>query len=553
MAFKLGKWDVTVDVVAVGSGIGGLAAAIVAHDRGKKALVLEKAPKLGGVSAYSGGEVFVPANHVMQRDGIADSREAGLAYLEFLAAGYADRELQATLLDTGPVAARYFEEKAGVKWKTIRGFPDYHFPKAPGTIAEGRYLEVELFRGADLGPFQAKTYLSPHMPNGIDHAELLAWGGFPKILGWDFALMGKRYKQDMRGFGPGMMAYFVKAALVDRSIPAMLETKVEELVVENGRVVGVRATKDGKPLFVRARLGVVLATGGYDWHAELPRWFELLPSWNSMCQPSVAGDGFVAGSEIGAAIAGVPGFNMGLFYGYRVPGEDQEGKPLWRGSWEGGFPHAIWVNAKGERFGDESFYRDYLPKTRAWDGATQTQPNFPPYLVFDASFREKYPLGTFLPGQDLPEELVARGATLRELASKLGIDGDGLEKTVERFNGFCAEGVDRDFGRGTYPWAAKMTGDRDLATNPNLGPLVKAPYYGLKLEVASVGINAVGLRTGRDAEVLHVRGHAIPGLYAVGNAAAPLDIGAGYQSGLSNLRGMVGGYRAALHMADARD
>src|SRR3954453_2383698 len=108
----LGKWDVTVDVVAVGSGLGGLAAAIVAHDEGKKTLVLEKAPKLGGVCAYSGGEVFVPGNHLFADD----TRDAGLAYLRFLAAGYADPELQAVLLDAGPRIVRWFDEHAGVKW-----------------------------------------------------------------------------------------------------------------------------------------------------------------------------------------------------------------------------------------------------------------------------------------------------------------------------------------------------------------------------------------------------------------------------------------------------
>ncbi len=548
MAFGLGKWDETVDLVAVGSGLGGLGAAITAHDQGLKTLVLEKAPKLGGVCAYSGGEVFVPANHLQEAAGIRDTAEEGRRYFDFLAGGYAEPALQTTLLDTGRVATRYFEERAGVKWKIVKDFPDYHYPKAPGTIAAGRYLEVELFDGATLGDWQKRTYTSPHMPNGITHDELFAWGGFVNVMKWDFGVMGKRYKKDMRGFGPGMMAYFVKAAMIDRGIPAMLETPATSLIVEDGAVVGVRAERGGKEIRIRAKRGVVMAAGGYDWNPQMARWFELLPEWQSMVQPSVTGDAMTMGGEIGAAVAAVPAFNLGLFFGYRIPGEEHDKAPLWRGSWEGGFPHAIWVNKRGERFADESFYRDYLPKTREWDGVKQEHPNFPPYLVFDSNYREKYPLGTILPGQDFPEGLIESGATLRELAGKLGVDADGLEKTVARFNGFANDGVDPDFDRGTYPWAAMMTGDR-TRKNANLGPLDKGPFYGLRLHVASVGINAAGLRTNGDAQVIHVRGKPIDGFYAVGNSAAPLDIGAGYQSGLSNLRGMVGGYRAALHAA----
>lgn len=175
MGFGLSKWDQTVDVVVVGSGIGGLSAAIAAHDRGAKVLVLEKAPKFGGVSAYSGGEVFVPANHLQAADGVEDSLERGQRYLAFLAGGYADAALQRALLETGPLAARYYQERAGVKWKIVKDFPDYHYPRAPGTVARGRYLETELFDGATLGDLQRLTYLSPHMPNGITHDELFAW------------------------------------------------------------------------------------------------------------------------------------------------------------------------------------------------------------------------------------------------------------------------------------------------------------------------------------------------------------------------------------------
>ena len=543
------KWDLEVDVVAVGSGLGGLSAAIMAHDAGKKVAILEKAGKLGGVCAYSGGEVFVVGNHLMAAAGLADSREEGLKYFEFLAAGYADPAMQAVLLDTGVVAAKYFADKAGVRWKYVKRFPDYYYPTAPGTVAEGRYLEVELFKGSELGEWRKKTWRSPHVPNGITHDELFDMGGTTNIMKWDFAKVGQRMSEDYRGFGPGMMAYFVKAAVIDRAIPTHIETAVKEVIVENGAVVGVRAEKGGKPFMVRAKKGVVLAAGGYDWHPEIPKYFEQLPEWRSQVQPSVEGDAFIMGSELGAAIAGVPANNLGIVFGYQVPGEEHEGKPLWRGTWEGGYPHALWVNKAGKRFADESFYRDYVPKTREWDGVKQQQPNYPPYLIFDANYRAKYGLGTFLPVQELPEALVARADTLEGLAEKLGIDGAALVASVKRFNGFCAEGVDKDFGRGTYPWAAMMTGDFDVKPNPNLGVVDKPPFYGLKLSVVSVGINCVGLKTNTDYQVMHVRGKPIPGLYAVGNSAAPLDIGAGYQSGISNLRGMVGGYLAGRHAA----
>lgn len=542
------RWDLEVDVVCVGSGLGALTAAIAAHDAGASVAVLEKAPKLGGVCAYSGGEVFVCCNHKMAVAGAPDSPEAGRAYLGYLAGGYADPELAAILFDQGPKVARYVEEHAGVKWKCIRDFPDYHYPHAPGTAKTGRYLEVELFDGKQLGPWQKKTYLTPHMPPGITHDELFAWGGLATITRWDFALMGKRVAKDVRGMGPGMMGYFIKAVVIDRAIPAHVETPVRALVVDRGRVVGVRAERGGADFYVRAGKGVVLATGGYDWNEKLARQHEQLPEWHSMCQPSVEGDNIVLGGEVGAALARVPSHNLGMFFGYRIPGEEHDGRPLYRASWEGGYPHAIWVNRAGQRFCDESFYREYLPKVRAWDGLRQDHPNYPPFLIFDQSYRDKYAFATYMPGMEAPEEVLARAATPRELAVKLGIDPDGLEATITRFNRFAVEGQDPDFGRGSYPWAAVMTGDKSRP-NPNVGPLDRGPYYGVRLVPVGVGVNSVGLETDGHARVRHVRGDAIPGLYACGNAAAALDTGAGYQSGLSNLRGMTWGFLAGQHAA----
>ena len=536
-----------VDIICVGSGLGGLTAAIHAHDLGAEVLVLEKAPKLGGVCAYSGGEVFVCCNHLMQAEGKADDVDAAHAYMDFLAGGYADPELAKVIFDMGPVVAQWVAENAGVAWKIINNFPDYYYPHAPGTVAHGRYLETELFEGADLGDWQKKTYTTPHMPPGITHDELFEWGGLSAMPRWDFRTMGKRLMKDIRGMGPAMMAWFVKAAMVDRGIDAMLETPADSLISEGGRVTGVIAkTKAGESIQIKARKGVVLACGGYDWNPKLARYFEGLPDWKSMCQPYVEGDNFTLGGEVGAQFAGVPNQNLGMFFGYQVPGETHEGKPLWRATWEGGFPHAIWVNRSGARFCDESFYKEYLPRVHDWNGVDQVHPNYPPFLIFDQNYRDKYAFCSYMPGVEAPPELLKKADTPAGLAKLLGIDPEALEATINRFNEFADTDTDPDFGRGRYPWASMMVGDRSRP-NPHLGPLNKPPYYGVQLTAVGVGINAVGLQTNADAQVMHVRDRPIVGLYACGNSAALLDTGAGYQSGLSNLRGMTWGWIAAKH------
>jgi 3-oxosteroid 1-dehydrogenase len=544
------KWDREVDFVAVGSGLGAVTAALAAHDAGLEVVIVEKSNKLGGVCAYSGGELFVPGNHKMAQEGAPDDLSKGKAYLDFLAGGYADEALAAKLFSHGRKAAQWLDDKAGVPWKIIKGFPDYHYPHAAGTAAHGRYLEVELFDGKSLGPWQRKTWaMSPHMPPGITHDELFAWGSLSCALTWDYSVMGARIAADQRGFGPGMMGYFLKAALVDREIEALVSTPVRELVHENGKVTGVRCeTEDGSDLFIGARKGVLLAVGGYDHNPQMAKYYEGLPEWQSACQPTVEGDNLVLGGEVGACLAGVPAYNLGMFFGYKIPGEKHAGKQLWRASWEGGYPHALWVNDDGKRFCDESFYRQYLPTVHSWDGEKQRHPNFPPYLIFDSQYRAKYFFATFLPGQPIAKGMVEEAATPGELADKLGIHRGNFEATLERFNSYADTETDEDFGRGRYPWAAMMVGDR-TRPNPNMGPVSEAPFYGIRLTPVGVGINAVGLRTNAFGQVMHVRGRPIEGLYACGNSAAALDTGAGYQSGLSNLRGMTWGWIAGHHAA----
>jgi 3-oxosteroid 1-dehydrogenase len=552
MAGAPARWDLEADVVSIGSGLGGLSAAITAHDLGASCLVLEKAAKLGGLSGFGGGEVFVPANHKMKELGLADTLEEGRRYYEFIAAGYARTAHQKKLLDTLHEAIAYMGEKAGVRWKACQGLPDYYYPDAPGSKASGRYLSVELFDAKTLGEWQHKTWLTPIMPPGALHEEMYAWGGLAKVTTWDYELLGKRIAEDLRSFGPGMMGYFVKAAVIDRKIPALIETPVRALVADaNGGVIGVRAERGGKDFFVRAKKGVVLSVGGYDHNRAMARMFEEMPDWNGVFPAYLDGDHLVMGPELGAAIASVPPTNLALFYGYQIPGEEVEGRPFWRSSWEGGVPHAIWVNKYGERFCDESFYKEYQPRIRHWDGKKQEQPNTDIYLVFDGNYRERYPLGSFMPGQELPEGMVVVANTPRELAQRLEIDPDRFEKTLARFNANAKQGQDPDFARGSMPWAIRLVGDLDYP-NPLLGPLDKPPYHAVRLRPVSVGINSHGLDWNLDAQVLHVRGHPIPGLYAVGNSAALVDLGGGYQSGTSNSRAITWGYVAGRHAAARR-
>jgi 3-oxosteroid 1-dehydrogenase len=209
-------------------------------------------------------------------------------------------------------------------------------------------------------------------------------------------------------------------------------------------------------------------------------------------------------------------------------------------------PRSVLVNRDGERFADESFFEHIAIKLRDFDLWRHEYVNRPCFLVFDQGFWDTYGLSPTPPGGPVPHWL-ARGDTLQALAAKLGIDGQRLEATVERFNGFVAEGQDRDFHRGEGAWVRQVTGDLGGRKNPNLGPLDRPPFYGLELQPTDT--RSAGLVTTPNGEVVHVRGHAIPGLYACGEIAAQVHVGVGYQAGYTLTGAMTFGYLAVQHAA----
>lgn len=540
-------WDLEADVIALGSGIGGLSAAITAHENGASAIVIERSDQVGGVTALSMGEVWVAGNHHAAELGIEDSVDSGFRYLQRLAMGYGSDLATLNKVVHARQALQYFEDRIGLRMEVIRGCPDYYYGATNDSVSEGRMLECVPFEGATLGEdWQPRTRLSPQMPYGLTHHDMFARGGVANMLKWDFALMGERLTQDQRCLGPGLAAYFVKGAL-DRGIPLLTGASAEELIGDGTRIVGVRVVRDGKDLFVKANKGVVVAVSSYERNQDLNKTLSQQLELGSIVFSTVDGSNFRLAGPVGARIARVPDITS---LGMRVPGEeDEEGHPMYRSMLAViGQPHTIVVNRAGKRFGNEAFYRSFYYTIDQIDGGTQTHPNFPCWVVIDSQVREKYPFASIMPGQDWPEGFGHVAGSIRELAGRIGIDADTLEATVARFNAHAEKGEDPDFGRGSHPWSAWMCGDPYHRPNPNLGPLVKPPFYAVELErLGGSAIPAAGLLTDLHCRVVDWHDRPIPGLYAAGNSVARMETGAVMQSGVSNARGMTFGWLAARH------
>jgi 3-oxosteroid 1-dehydrogenase len=360
------------------------------------------------------------------------------------------------------------------------------------------------------------------------------------------ACLERHRKAGERCAGAGLAAAQVLAA-TERGVELRTSSEVVDLVLEESEVVGVVVRDAAGERRIRARLGVVLATGGYDWKQDYVRAFDALPVAGSMAPPTVSGDHIVMAAKAGAiAVPARAPAQSPIFVGYKVPAETVYGHVSHR-MWLPGTPHAIVVNRYGRRFCNDAFYPDVATKVARFDGQEQGQPNWPAWIVFDQDHVDKYGFMPTWPGQPLSEGMATSAGSLAELADAIGINAFGLEATVTRYNGFCIDGIDPDFARGSNPWGRIMTGDPRLL-NPNMAPIARAPFHAVKLERVTMGVPTAGLPIDTDGRVLDARDRPVRGLYAAGNSAAWLDIGGGYNSGIANTRGMLYGYLAVLHM-----
>ncbi len=540
------QWDEDFDVVCVGSGLGGMSAALTAAERGTRAIVFEKFDLLGGVSALSSGQLWLGPNHLQEPDGIEDNDADADAYLTHLSQGFSTPDRRKVFIERGREALQYFTDVIGIEMTVVNGLPDYYYPAVKGSAAQGRYVEVKPFKADRLGPLADKVLTSPY-GDGYSYTmsnELVQMHNGGEHVG---ACLERHLAAGERCAGAGLAAAQILAAQ-ERGVEMHTSTEVIELVIEDGAVLGVVVRDEkGTTRRVRARLGVVLATGGYDWKSDFVRAFDALPEAGSMAPPTVSGDHITMASKAGAIpVPSRAPSQSPIFIGYKVPAEEVYGKTSHR-MWLPGTPHCIAVNKQGKRFANDGFYPDVATKVARFDGQEDGQPNWPAWIVFDQNMLDKYGLMPSWPGQPLSEGMAVSADSIAELAETVGIDAEGLESTIARFNGFCETGVDEDFARGTVPWGRIMTGDPALQ-NPNMAPLVKAPFYAVKIERVTMGVPTAGLPIDIDGQVLNANDEPVPGLYAAGNSAAWLDIGGGYNSGIANTRGMLYGYLSVLHM-----
>jgi len=337
----------------------------------------------------------------------------------------------------------------------------------------------------------------------------------------------------------------LRAGLAAAGIPVWLDTPLTGLLTSNGRVTGVRVTRDGQPAAILARRGVLVATGGFERNAAMRAEYQRQPigtDW-TVGSPGNTGDGIVAGSEAGAALD----LMDDAWWGPSIP---LTGGPFFCLA-ERSLPGCILVNAAGQRFVNEA--APYVDAVHAmYDKHTDDKPHIPAWLIMDQRYRNSYVFAGLPPRKPLPRRWYAaatvfRAATLADLAGQVGISAGGLAETVQRFNGFARSGTDDDFGRGDSAYD-RYYGDPRCRPNPNLAPLAQPPYYAVKIVPGDLGTKG-GLRTDERARVLRHDGSVIPGLYAAGNASAAV-MGHSYAgAGATIGPAMTFGYIAALDLA----
>ena len=554
----MSDWAVETDLAVVGSGAAGLTAALTASIDGLDALLVEKTAHYGGTTALSGGVLWIPGNARMPQQDVADDLKQAFTYLEHHVGNRVGPEKLRAFVAEAPRMLDHLLRHSHLDVETFFGFPDYR-PHSPGALAEGRSVEPRVLAGRRLGKHLRELRLRGSIvPAGLvgtmaelrqlasaraNPGQLLkAWRVLPRNL-WNRVARRKHLAN-----GAALIAR-LRLSLLERQVPLWLNASLAELLVEDGRVIGLGVDVGGQRRNVRARKGVVLAAGGFEHNAEMRRTH--LPaqpdtSYTSGAEGST-GDAIQAGMAIGAAVDLMDD-------AWWAPTFMPPGRAPQIVIFERGKPGNIIVDAAGQRFANEADPYNELVK-QMQEAHQAGAAAIPAHMVFDHTYRIKYPIGGMLPGvtpqRHIDSGFVIRADTLDDLARQAGIDADGLAATVARFNAMAAKGQDEDFQRGESAFD-RFSGDPAVGPNPCLAPLDKPPFYAMKLYAGDLGTKG-GLLTNEFAQVMGKEGAPLPGLYAAGNASA--SVMGHFYPGAGGTIGpaMTFGYIAARHAAGRAD
>jgi 3-oxosteroid 1-dehydrogenase len=541
----------TYDFIIVGSGGGSAPAALVMKEAGKRVLIIEKEPHIGGTSAYSGGIIWIPNNHIINDAGDGDSHARSREYLDNVIGEVGPASTPAkrdAFIREGAQMIEFLEGK-GMKFLHAH-WPDY-YDTTPGGLASGRSLGAPLFDVNELGKEWAPK-LAAHQVTSLipisSHESVDMFTATKTLKGkilmtriaWRMAL-NKFAGKKLRGAGNALQGRLYQIVLREK-IPIWTESPVKDFIVENDRVVGVVCEHEGKTVRVRAELGVLLNAGGFARNKAMREQYQRQPMGTDWTQvsPGHTGEMIQAAEKIGAAIdlmdenfyLACSFYPDGSFGGMHSPNDI-------------GKPHCIVVDKNAQRFANEATnYMEFGQKTFE-AGA------IPAWAIFDAQHRKYYPWGLFAPGitpqSAIDSGYLKKASTLEDLARQCDLDPAALKATVDRFNGFCKTGVDEDFHRGESEYN-KYYGDPTVKPNACLAPINKGPYYAVQIWPGDVG-TAGGVLCDENSRVLRKDGTPIQGLYATGITTATV-VGRSYPgAGASVGPSMTFGYIAAKHAA----
>jgi 3-oxosteroid 1-dehydrogenase len=562
-------YDHEVDVLVVGSGGGGMTAALKADAEGLDTLVVEKSAQFGGSTALSGGGIWVPGAPSQRRAGYVPDPDGTFEYLKQITDDLVSDARLRQYVDTAPEMMDFLEKSSSwfeFVWKP--GYADY-YPELPGGSERGSTINVPELDLRKLGA-EERNLLTPLAlaPKGIWFAPKdlrlfyqvrQNWRGKAVLVKLVWRMFRARvFGERMAAIGQSLMAR-MRLALKDHDIPLWLNAPMTELLTDvDGKVVGAVVERDGTAMRIGARRGVILAAGGFDHDMEWRRQHlpELEKDW-SFGNPAAMGDGIRAGEKVGAA-------TDLLDEAWWFPAMCWPDGRLQFMLNERMMPAQFVVNGEGKRFINEA--APYMDFAHAMiEGQRTGVSHIPCWLVTDIRSFHRYVVGGHLPipkipfapvptGWKLPKAwlesgIVKEGNSFEELAAAIGVPAANLRQTADRFNELARGGHDDDFNRGDSAYD-NYYGDPTLP-NPNLYPISAPPYYAFQLILGDLGTSG-GLRTDEDARVLRDDDSVIAGLYATGNVTAAV-MGRSYAgAGATIGPAMTFGYVAAKHLAQTR-